>query len=288
MKLTLRLLFLALISINVYAQDVDSVAFSKAKWNKTSVAKKTKLHTYQFSDSALFNANQYISFVEVKNHKKAPGFFIGYDKKELIKTSAFAKKLNATAVINGTFFDMKNGGSVDFLKVNDTIINTTRLDKNNKRIFHQEAAVVINAQKIDIKKWDRSENWENALTDKNVMVSGPLLILNDKTEHLDSISFNKARHPRSSIGIKPDGSILLFTVDGRQENSAGMSLFELTKVMRWLGCTSAINLDGGGSTTLWVQGYGENGVVNHPSDNKKWDHEGERKVANVIYIKGKQ
>ena len=47
--------------------------------------------------------------------------------------------------------------------------------------------------------------------------------------------------------------------------------------MKWLGCTSAINLDGGGSTTLWVNSYGDNGVVNHPSDNKKWDHEGAKK-----------
>lgn len=288
MKTLFRILFLAVISGNLFAQDTDSLRFSQAKWEKQSVAKKTKVYTYQFSDSSLFKANQYISFVEVKNHKKAPKFYIGYDSKALIKTSAFAKKYNATAAINGTFFDMKNGGSVDFLKVNDTIVNQTRLDKNNKRTFHQEAAVVINNEQIAIKKWDGSENWENSLTDKNVMVSGPLLILNDKNEHLDSISFNKARHPRSAIGIKPDGSVLLLTVDGRQSQSAGMSLFELTKIMRWLGCSSAINLDGGGSTALWVNGYGENGVVNHPSDNKKWDHEGERKVANVIFIKGKQ
>ncbi|MGV3546755.1 MAG: phosphodiester glycosidase family protein [Pedobacter sp.] len=288
MKTLFRILFLAVISGNLFAQDTDSLRFSQAKWEKQSVAKKTKVYTYQFSDSSLFKVNQYISFVEVKNHKKAPKFYIGYDSKALIKTSAFAKKYNATAVINGTFFDMKNGGSVDFLKVNDTIVNQTRLDKNNKRTFHQEAAVVINNEQIAIKKWDGSENWENSLTDKNVMVSGPLLILNDKNEHLDSISFNKARHPRSAIGIKPDGSVLLLTVDGRQSQSAGMSLFELTKIMRWLGCSSAINLDGGGSTALWVNGYGENGVVNHPSDNKKWDHEGERKVANVIFIKGKQ
>jgi len=288
MKLTLRILLLSLLSLNIYAQETDSLAFSKAKWGKKSVAKKTKLYTFQFSDSTLFNANQYISFVEVKNHKKAPGFYIGYEKKELIKTSAFAKKYNATAAINGTFFDIKNGGSVDFIKVNDTVINQNRQEKNNIRALHHRAAVVINDYQLNIKKWDGSTSWENDLSDKNIMLSGPLLILNNEKEKLDSVPFNRLRHPRTAIGIKPDGTVLLLTVDGRQQNSAGMSLFELTKVMKWLGCSSAINLDGGGSTALWVQGYGENGVVNHPSDNKKWDHEGERKVANVIYIKGKQ
>ncbi|SOD19975.1 phosphodiester glycosidase family protein [Pedobacter xixiisoli] len=287
MKTLLRIFLLTLVSVNIYAQDLDSLVFTKAKSDKKSVAKKTKVYTYQFTDSSLFKANQYISFVEVGNHKKAPVFFIGYDKKELITTSDFAKKYNATVAINGTFFDIKNGGSVDFIKVNDTIINQNRQEKNNIRALHHKAAVVINDYKLGIKKWDGSDTWENNLSDKNIMLSGPLLRLNNEDEKLDSVPFNKLRHPRTAIGIKPDGSVLLLTVDGRQQNSAGMSLFELTKIMKWLGCTSAINLDGGGSTALWVSGYGENGIVNHPSDNKKWDHEGERKVANVIFIKGK-
>lgn len=126
------------------------------------------------------------------------------------------------------------------------------------------------------------------MTEKNVMLSGPLLTFNHVDEALDTSAFNRLRHPRSAIGIKPNGKIILLTIDGRQENSAGVSLFELTKVMRWLGCTSAINLDGGGSTTLWVYNAPENGIVNYPSDNKKWDHEGARKVANVILLKKKQ
>ena len=101
------------------------------------------------------------------------------------------------------------------------------------------------------------------------------------------MEFNKVRHPRSAMGVRPDGTVIMLTVDGRSSNSFGLSMAELMKVMKWLGCTDAINLDGGGSTTLWAKEYGENGVINHPSDNKKWDHEGQRKVANVIYIKGK-
>ncbi len=285
MKSLFKIILLLFVTTSVSAQDLDSVGFSKFKWTKTKVAKKTKLFTYHVADSSLFNANQYISFVEVKNHRKAPGLFIGYDKKKLIKTSDFGKSYSAIAAVNGTFFDIKDGGSVDFIKVNDTIINQNRPAKT--RALHQRAAVVINNTHLDIKKWDGSEVWENKLNDKNIMLSGPLLVLNNEKEKLDSVPFNRLRHPRSAIGIKPDGSVLLLTVDGRQKNSAGMNLFELAKVMKWLGCSSAINLDGGGSTTLWVDGFGENGVVNFPSDNKKWDHEGERRVANVIYIKSK-
>ncbi len=285
MKSLFKIIVLLFVATSVSAQDVDSVGFSKFKWGKTKIAKKTKLFTYNVTDSSLFKANQYISYVEVKNHRKAPGFFIGYDKKKLIKTSEFGENYDATAALNGTFFDIKDGGSVDFIKVNDTVINQSRPAK--VRALHQRAAVVINDRNLNIKKWDGSDAWENNISDENVMLSGPLLVLNNEREKLDSVPFNRLRHPRSAIGIKPDGSVLLLTVDGRQKNSAGMNLFELAKVMKWLGCTTAINLDGGGSTTLWVKGYGENGVVNYPSDNKKWDHEGERRVANVIFIKSK-
>jgi exopolysaccharide biosynthesis protein len=78
---------------------------------------------------------------------------------------------------------------------------------------------------------------------------------------------------------------MLITVDGRHENAAGMSLFELQKIARWLSSKDAINLDGGGSTTLWIGNQPGIGVVNYPCDNRKWDHEGERKVANVLLVK---
>ena len=64
-----------------------------------------------------------------------------------------------------------------------------------------------------------------------------------------------------------------------------MSMAELAKLARWLKAKDAINLDGGGSTTLWLSGQPGNGVVNYPSDNKQWDHAGERKVANVLLVK---
>jgi exopolysaccharide biosynthesis protein len=63
-----------------------------------------------------------------------------------------------------------------------------------------------------------------------------------------------------------------------------MSIPELQHLLKWLGCRDAINLDGGGSTTMYVKGQPEEGVVNFPSDNKKWDHEGQREVANAIVI----
>lgn len=285
-RLFVAILFTSL-TLSGYAQDVDSLIFIKTKWQKTRVAKQVKLFKYHFNDKNLFAANENISFIEVKNTGRKAVFAIGAEEKELITTSNFGLRDTAIAAINGNFFDVKNGGSVDFVKVNGKIINQNRLEKNNNRARHQQAAVVINDGKISIKKWDETADWESKLTEQNVMLNGPLLMLNHVKEILDTTAFNRLRHPRTCLGIKPNGRVILLTVDGRNDNSAGMSLPELTKIMNWLGCTGAINFDGGGSTTLWINGFANNGVINYPTDNKKWDHEGQRKVANVILVKKK-
>jgi len=79
-----------------------------------------------------------------------------------------------------------------------------------------------------------------------------------------------ARAPRSAVGVRPDGHLLMVTVDDDRQtglppgrrHSLGATLLELADTMKRLGCTDALNLDGGGSSTLWFRG----GVRNRPSD----------------------
>ncbi|WP_316735575.1 phosphodiester glycosidase family protein [Pedobacter aquatilis] len=268
----------------VHAQNIDSITVVKAKWQKTKVSKQVRLFTHHFNSNNLFAANENISFLEVKNSGRKAVFAFGAEEKTLLNTSDFGIRDSAIASMNGNFFDVKNGGSVDFVKVDGNTINVNRLEKGHTRARHQQAAVVINNGKISVKKWDGTADWETKLPENNVMLNGPLLTFNGTDEILDTAAFNRLRHPRTCIGVKPNGKIIMLTVDGRHENSAGMSLFELTKIMKWLGCETAINFDGGGSTTLWLS---KSGIINYPSDNKKWDHEGQRKVANVILVKKK-
>jgi len=272
----LKKLFFALIlftsGLSAFSQSADSLTVVKAKWQKNKIARQVVLFRHHFDQKNLFAANENISFLEIKNTGRKAIFAIGAEEKELITTSNFGLRDTAIAAVNGNFFDVKNGGSVDFVRINGQTINANRLDKNGNRARHQEAAVLIDNGKISIKKWDGSADWEAKLKEENVLLNGPLLTLNNVDETLDTAGFNRLRHPRTCLGIKPNGRVILLTVDGRNENSAGMSLFELTKLMRWLGCTSAINFDGGGSTTLWVNGMPDGGVINYPTDNKKWDH----------------
>jgi len=78
-----------------------------------------------------------------------------------------------------------------------------------------------------------------------------------------------ARHPRSAVGLSADGNtLLLVAVDGRQEgHSRGATLAELGELLKSLGATDALNLDGGGSTALVVRDRltGVYTVANRPS-----------------------
>jgi hypothetical protein len=99
------------------------------------------------------------------------------------------------------------------------------------------------------------------------------------TERLDRKGFVEARHPRTLIGRDREGDTWMVVVDGRQPgHSVGMSLPELTQLSRRLGLVDALNLDGGGSSTLVIRGT----VANRPSDPT-----GPRPVSDAIVVLGK-
>ena len=279
-------IFLLLFQFNAFSQNADSISFVQADWNKTKVKHKVHFYQHHFNNKNLFNSNQNISYIEIKKGCFAPKLQIGYDKQKLITTSNFGKQYNAIAAINGSFFDIKNGGSVNYLRINNEVIDTNRIASQTRR--GQRALAVVGIDKkghLHVAKLSEQTNWEQGFSWPNMLASGPILQYNGNTEELNDEKFNTARHPRSAVGVKPNGNVILLTVDGRNANAQGADMWELQKIMRWLGCTSSMNLDGGGSTTLWIKGFSDNGVVNYPSDNKKWDHFGERKVANVILVK---
>jgi hypothetical protein len=121
-------------------------------------------------------------------------------------------------------------------------------------------------------------DWRKA----DAIVGGAGLLIDDgrlipdwKMEQLTA-AFVETRHPRTLIGTHSDGAVWMIAVDGRQPKlSVGMSLHELRALARRLGLKNALNLDGGGSTTMWVDGR----IVNSPSDAA-----GPRKVSDALVV----
>lgn len=102
--------------------------------------------------------------------------------------------------------------------------------------------------------------WENV---QHIISGGPYLLKDNQifidmtAQKLQSIG---GRNPRTAIGYTEDNNLVLVAVDGREGSSVGLTLVELAKLMKTLGCTNAINLDGGGSTVMYINGQ----IVNHP------------------------
>ena len=124
--------------------------------------------------------------------------------------------------------------------------------------------------------------WAEKQNETNVLVTGPLLLWRGDSVPLSKIAFNDNRHPRTCACITEKNDLILLTADGRTAQAQGLNLHELAFLMKTLGCRDAVNLDGGGSTTMFITGRG---VVNMPCDNKLFDHEGERKVSNIFVLR---
>jgi hypothetical protein len=116
----------------------------------------------------------------------------------------------------------------------------------------------------------------DAVGGAGLLISGGAPVTDWSGERL-SPTFATDRHPRSVIGVDGDGDIWLIAVDGRRpSHSVGMSFAELQRLGQALGLRDALNLDGGGSTTLVVRGQ----IVNRPSDLT-----GPRPVSDAIVVR---
>lgn len=119
--------------------------------------------------------------------------------------------------------------------------------------------------------------------DARQVIAGSDLLLRNGVIALDNATrFATNRHPRTAVGLSDNGeTLVLVVVDGRDsQNALGMTLRELTDLMRSLGCTDALNLDGGGSSEMVLRDAQTEQlrVLNTPSDGR------ERAVANVLGV----
>ncbi len=146
-----------------------------------------------------------------------------------------------------------------------------RADFFRQRQTGEQVEVIVNLTPLDAAFDPRDIQW--------AIAGGPRLLRDGQVsiewqQEGMSLSFVQTKHPRTAVGLKDD-ALLWVIVDGRQPGySEGMSLEELAEFLRSAGCKDALNLDGGGSSTLFVRGS----VVNRPSDGR------ERPIANALLL----
>ena len=275
-------LFASTLALCLHAQR-DSLAFANGPW-QTDTLDGMVLKQCRFEGQQLFASNQQIFVLEIPDTAHYTLAFAHEPRRT--KTSAMAQKHGAGAAVHGSFFDMDQHFPVCYLRIDSVELgeNTPGKDTVNRK-YYQYGTLCLLGDSVFILKTDSSRHWEEALPYPDIMTAGPLLIWHDTLQYMrDDRTFVTNRHNRTAVGIRDDGTVLLLVADGRFKQAEGLSLTELQQIFRWLGCRDALNLDGGGSTTLFLNVNDHQGVLNCPSDNGRFDHEGERGVSNAILI----
>lgn len=236
-------------------------------------------HFRQIKSNRYFNSNQVISiFAVAKKALVEHQLKIVSNDFELHKTSDWAINNKGLFAINGSFFNVEDGGSVCYLEENGDMIADTNTPDNEWSMNPDMLTGVVLIDTnfvVHVEAYQSDSFYIKSKRELGVLLSGPHLIKDSVLVPLAELKFNYDHHPRTLLGIKND-SVLFITVDGRQSKCDGFNMFESQSFLLELGCIDAMNLDGGGSSTMYSH---DKGILNYPSDMK-----GERKVANALVI----
>lgn len=226
---------------------------------------------------------QNINILLVNLHKRS--ISILYNPAVNSPVSNQAAAVNAFAAVNGGFFNIKNGGSVTYIKTGGKITDSDTSKKWQRNVNMNGAVFIKQGKELYIGKAVPNYLFDSMTGFEDILVTGPLLVKNDSLAILPETSLVITKHPRTAIGLINKRKAVLMTLDGRTGEAIGMTLKELADLMVFIHCRDAVNLDGGGSSTMWINGKPYKGVVYMPCDNKKFDHEGERAVSDILIVK---
>ena len=188
-------------------------------------------------------------------------------------TSSIAGNNNAILAVNGDYYGADRSGYV--IKNGVIYRNTVRSDSEypDLSIYKDGSFKII---------YETEVTAEELLADGvvNLFAFGPSLIENGEISVDQNTEVRQAmtKNPRTAIGIVDKNHYILVVSDGRTNESEGLSLYELAEVLKEYGATTAYNLDGGGSSTMYFNGN----IVNNPTTNGH--NISEREVSDIVYI----
>ena len=188
-------------------------------------------------------------------------------------TSDIAETVNALLAINGDYYGFRNSGYVlrNGYLYRDTVSSN---DAEDFVIYEDGSADIICEGEVSAA--DLKEN--GAL---QIYSFGPGLVENGEisVDTDTEVGHSMAENPRTAIGYISPLHYVFVVSDGRTDESSGLTLYQLAEILQDLGCTEAYNLDGGGSSTMYLDGS----VINKPTTNGNSIKE--REVSDIIYIR---
>lgn len=229
-----------------------------------------KLSEYRENDTTVYVADVQLSSPEYLKTALAQGVY-GRNVKE--DTSEMAESNNAVLAINGDYYGAREAG---YVIKNGTLYRNTSAGRDDLVIYSDGSWKIVNEDEVSAEELMQDGAVQTMSFGPALVQSGSITV-GENEEVKQSMSSN----PRTAIGIIDDCHYVFVVSDGRTDESAGLSLYQLAEVMKDLGCKTAYNLDGGGSSTMYFNGQ----IVNNPTGGRAGHGEGsERSVSDIVYI----
>lgn len=241
-----------LVTENAYQDRNISIAIAEYREHDTSI----------YAADVTLSAPQYLQTAFAKH---------AYGRNVTGKTSDIAKEANAILAINGDFYGVQESG---YVLRNGVLYRSTPGHNQEDLVICADGAFrIISEADISAEKLLQ----EGA---EQVLSFGPALIKNGaiSVSMGDEVTQAKDSNPRTAIGIVDDLHYLFVVADGRTDESAGLTLYQLAEFMKSLGARTAYNLDGGGSSAMYFNGR----IVNKPTSDGQSIQE--RSVSDIVYI----
>lgn len=188
--------------------------------------------------------------------------------------SVIAEQVGASLAINGDYYGFRDTGII----IRNGVLYRDEGEREALVLYRDGSAAIVDETTTSGDELLADDAWQTLSFGPALVEDGEIVAGIDNIE----IDTNFGNHsiqgdqPRTAVAVLDDGSIAFVVVDGRSDTSAGMTLTELADTLQSLGAVTAYNLDGGGSSTMVVDGE----VVNTPSNG------GERATSDILYVVG--
>ena len=225
-----------------------------------------ELTTYRLLETTIYVADVQLSS---SDYLKTAFAESSYGRNITEKTSSIASSVNAILAINGDYYGAQRSG---YVIRNGVLYRDSSSGSEDLVIYADGSFGIIDEDEITAEELLQNGAW-------NVLSFGPALVQDGKVavSEFEEVGKAMASNPRTAIGILSDGHYVFVVADGRTDESDGLSLYELATFLQSIGCETAYNLDGGGSSSMVFMGT----IINNPVNGRK---SGERSVSDIVYI----
>ena len=221
---------------------------------------------YQEYDTAIYVADITVSSAEIIKTALADDT---YGKNITAYTSTIASENQAVLAINGDYYGAQESGYV----IRNGVAYRETSDGEDILVLYADGSMkVLDSDDVTVQELLDQGVWQAWSFGPGLLSDGEVTV-GKNTEVSRAMNSN----PRTAIGQIDDNHYVFVVSDGRTDESKGLSLYELAEFMESLGCRTAYNLDGGGSSTMYFNGS----VINNPTTNGRIK---ERAVSDIVYI----